>query len=145
MQKIKTSKSIRLHPGRRKSHGGYSYLTTGNLPENRAYIERYLTETREGLVRDLGPTEEDLTTAQIVIMDRIISKLGIIRCIEEHIRENSVMIGDNLAPSLGKNYISYNNSVRLDLEKLGIDKRKGDEVFDLQEYAREKYGKKKAK
>ncbi len=57
------------------------------------------------------------------------------------------MIGDNLAPSLGKNYIAYNNSIRLDLRELGIDKRQADNVltplqiaakFDKEEAEKEK-------
>jgi hypothetical protein len=78
---------------------------------------------RQGLVCDLGPTENDLTTAQIILIDRIVTKLGVIRCIEEHIRENSVMIGDDLAPSLKASYLAYNNSLRLDLQALGFGKK----------------------
>lgn len=80
--------------GRPPKHGGFSLLIRGGeFPENRRYIADWLTEIREGLISDLGPSENDLTTAQRVIVDRIISKLGVIRCIEEYIRENSVMIG----------------------------------------------------
>ncbi len=85
------NKKAKLHPGRRKKHGGYSFLVKGELPEGRAYVERYLTTVREGLISDLGPTEKDLTTAQVILIDRIITKLGVTRCIEEYIRENTVM------------------------------------------------------
>ena len=108
---------------RPKSHGGYSYLTTGKLPENRTYILKYLMAVRQGLIRDLGPTENDLSTAQIVLIDRVTTKLGVIRCVEEHIRENSVMQGDALAPSLKASYLAYNNSLRLDLQALGLNIR----------------------
>ncbi|GAF80637.1 unnamed protein product [marine sediment metagenome] len=120
----------------------------GKLPENRKYVLRYLTAAREGLIRDLGPTEDDLTTAQIILIDRIVTKLGIIRCIEEHIRENSVMVGDNLAPALGKSYLGYINSIRIGLDKLGISTKKADEALDVQGYIKEfdeKEAKKKAK
>ena len=106
-----------------QKHGGYTYLTSGELPENRTYILKYLMAVRKGLVTDLGPTELDLTTAQIVLIDRITTKLGVIRCVEEHIRENSVMVGNDLAPSLKASYLAYNNSLRLDLQALGLDKR----------------------
>jgi len=129
--------------GGKIKHGGFSFLAKGELPENRRYILRYLSAAREGLIHDLGPTEDDLTTAQIIIIDRIVTKLGVIRCIEEHIRENSIMIGHNLAPALGQNYISYNNSIRLDLERLGINKKQGDSVPDIQDYIKSEYGKKK--
>lgn len=127
--------TIKLKRGGQKiKHGGYSFLIKGELPENRKHVLRYLTAARMNLIRDLGPTEEDLTTAQVIIIDRVVSKLGVVRCIEEHIRENSVMIGHNLAPSLGQSYLAYNNSVRLDLDKLGIHKRQSDSVPDVQEY-----------
>jgi hypothetical protein len=109
--------------GRRpKSHGGYSYLTTGALPEHRSSILGYLMAVRQGLIQDLGPTENDLRTAQIVLVDRITTKLGVIRCVEEHIRENSVMVGSELAPSLKASYLAYQNSLRLDLQALGLEK-----------------------
>jgi len=103
-------------PGRPAIHAGYAYLVKANeaIP---------LTAARENLIQDLGPTEQDLTAAQIILIDRVITKLGIVRCIEEHIRETSVMQGHNLAPSLRQSYLAYNNSIRLDLQSLGINKR----------------------
>jgi len=146
----KSKLTIKLKRGGQKiKHGGYSFLVKGELPENRKHVLRYLTAARENLIRDLGPAEEDLTTAQIIIIDRIVSKLGVIRCIEEHIRENSVMVGHTLASSLKASYLAYNNSIRLDLVVLGIDKRKGDEALDVQTYIRrfdaEKEAEEKAK
>lgn len=143
-KKSKSRMAAKLkHGGQTLTHGGYSFLAKGTLPEHRKYILRYLTAAREGLVRDLGPTEDNLTTAQIILIDRIVSKLGVIRCIEEHTRENGVFRGSNLAPALGMNYISWNNSVRIDLDKLGIHKRVADNVPDIQDYIKSKYGKKK--
>lgn len=113
---------------RRIIHGGYSFITKGELPENRAHILKYLMAVREGLVRDLGPMENDLSTAQIVLIDRVTTKIGIIRCLEEHIRENSVMVRNDLAPSLKTSYLAYNNSIRLDLQALGLNK-KTDEIL----------------
>ena len=77
-------KKVRLHPGKRKKHGGFTYLTQGTLPENRKYIERHLTAIREGLIRDLGPQEQVLTTAQAILIDRVVTKMGVVRCIEEY-------------------------------------------------------------
>jgi len=137
MSDIKAKMKGKSRRGRPPKHGGYSLLTKGELPENRKYIRQYLTEVREGLIEDIGPREIDLTTAQKVLIDRIVSKLGIVRCIEEHIRENTVMRGHDLAPSLRKSYLAYNNSIRLDLQALGIDKRQADEVTDVQAYIRQ--------
>jgi len=115
-----TEKKKRLPPGPRKKHGGYAYLSKGTLPENRRYIERHLTAIREGLIRDLGPQEQDLTTAQAIIIDRVVTKMGVIRCIEEYIRENTVLEGKRLAPALRESYLKYSTSVTNDLKALGI-------------------------
>ena len=143
MNENKPKKKGKVKLGRPPKHGGYSFLIKAELPENRRHIKQYLTLARMNLVKDLGPNEDDLTTAQAIIIDRIVSKLGVIRCIEEHIRENSVMIGHNLAPSLRASYLAYNNSVRLDLQVLGINSKKADDALDIQAYVKEKYGKKK--
>lgn len=135
--------TTKLLPGRRQTHGGYSFLATGKLPEHRRYIESYLTAARMNLIQDLGPTEADLTTAQIIIIDRLICKLGIVRCIEEFVRDDGLFQGKRLVPSLRDSYLAYNNSVRLDLQALGIDKKKAGEVLDLGRYVEEKYGKAK--
>lgn len=138
--------TIKLKRGGQKiKHGGYSFLIKGELPENRKHVLRYLTAARENLIRDLGPGEDNLTAAQIIIIDRVVSKLGVVRCIEEHIRENSVMRGHDLAPSLKQSYLAYNNSVRLDLRELGIDKRMEDRVLTPLEIAEEFDKKKGAK
>lgn len=130
--------------GQRVIHGGYSFLTTGQLPEHRTYIRRYLTNCREGLLQDLGG-EPNLSTQQVMLIDRIISKLGCLRCIEEHVRENSVMVGQRLAPSLRTSYLAFSNSLRLDLQALGIKKRTASGKTALEEivaeYDKEKYGK----
>jgi hypothetical protein len=141
MSENKTKKKRKLKLGRPPKHGGFSYLVKSELPENRKYIRRYLTNVRESLIRDLGPTEEDLSAAQIILIDRVVTKLGVIRCIEEYIRENTVMEGDRLAPSLRESYLHYNESIRRDLMALGIQ-RKESESFDLAEYVRKKYPKK---
>jgi hypothetical protein len=119
----KLSISFKRGGKRPRSHGGYSYLTSGTLPEHRANVLKYLMAARQGLVCDLGPTENDLTAAQIILIDRVTTKLGVIRCVEEHIRENSVMVGQDLAPSLKASYLAYNNSLRLDLQALGLEKK----------------------
>lgn len=105
----------------RHRHGGYTYLTKATLPEDRPHIRKYLTAIREGLIRERGPTEKDLSVAQLILIDRLISLLGIIRLIEEKAKEEGVFSGRNLATSLKTSYIAYNNTVRLTLEKLGIE------------------------
>ena len=50
------------------------------------------------------------------------------------------MEGQELSPPLKKNYLSWANSLRLDLQALGLDKRASDEILDPQAYVAEKYG-----
>ncbi len=141
----KAKLSTKLPPGRKPTHGGFAYLTQGKLPEHRKYIESYLTACREGLVRDLGETEEGLSTAQIILIDRAIGILGTLRCIEEHIKDKaSVMQGNDLAPSLRHSYLGYNNTLRLTLNLLGIEK-KVPEGPDLKEYIKSEYGEEEEK
>lgn len=133
-----------LSRGRPKvTHGGYSFLTTGQLPERRVYVLRYLSAAREGLIADLGGEEKNLSTAQLILIDRIISKLGIIRCIEEHVRENSILDGDDLAPALRSSYIAYNNSIRLTLQLLGLERKIEEKILTPLEFA-DKFDKQKA-
>ena len=131
--------------GRPPKHGGYSLLIKSELPENRKHIREYLTGVRGGLIQDLGPTEKGLTTAQIVLIDRVVTKLGVIRCMEEHVRENTVMKGDRLSPCLRASYLAYNNSIRLDLQALGIEKKQADKVLDLGAYLEKKTKEKEEK
>ncbi len=125
--------------GRPPRHGGYSLMIrAGVLPERRAYLRAYLTEAREGLVNNLGPLEADLTAAQVVLIDRVISKLSIIRCIEEHVREKGVFTkAGELDSVLSKSYLAWANSIRLDLQALGIDKQAGERVLSPLEVAAE--------
>ncbi len=125
--------AVKIKRGRPAIHGGYSFLIKGELPENKGYILEYLTAARQGLIQDLGPKEADLSTAQIILIDRITSKLGIIRCIEEHIRKGTVLADNDLQPSLKASYLSYNNSLRTDLVALGLKVEKKEKIKYLED------------
>jgi len=131
MSKKKTRLTTALTSGKKPTHGGYTFFTTGKLPEHRKYIEKYLTAAREGLVRDLGDGkgEEDLSTAEIILIDRVITKLGVVRCMEEYIRGHSVMEGGKLASPLKESYLAYNNSIRLDLQAIGLRKKSSEGIL----------------
>jgi len=134
-------KIVKLKGGPRGTHGGYSYLVSGRLPEHRLEVERYLTAAREGLIADLAGTEERMTTAQLILIGRVIGKLGVLRCIEEYIRERSIFEaegkGPELAPCLGRSYLGYSNSLRLDLQALGLAARAEERVLGPLEIAAE--------
>lgn len=139
----KEHKSKERRPGRKTGvkvkHGAYSLIARGALPRKRKYLESFLSKVRERLIEDLGPGEESLTAAQLILIDRVIGKLGICRCIEEFCKEEGIMQGKTLSPILRQSYISYSNSIRHDLAALGIDKRKS-ENLDLHKYIKETYG-----
>jgi len=121
--------------GRPPRTGAYSIMVRrGDLPERRRYLRSFIEEARAGLVADLGPTEEDLTMAQRLLIARAISLLCVIRCIEEEASETGVFKGGQIDPVLKEVYITYVNSFRLALQALGIDKRKAEEPLSVREY-----------
>lgn len=138
MNDNKTQKSGKKKPGRPPRSGAYSLIVkAGELPKRRTYLRAYLQAARDGLIEDLGPREADLTTAQRVLVDRAVSKLSVVRCIEEHVKEEGVFRGRELSPVMAKSYITYCESIRRDLEALGISKRVGERVLSPLEIAAE--------
>ena len=110
-------------------------VRAGELPKRRTCLRAYLTEIREGLIRDVAGTEEELTTAQRVLVDRACSLLSIIRCVEEHTREHGVFKGRELAPVLLKSYCTYSAELRRTLDMLGIRGRAADKAMTPLEVA----------
>lgn len=123
--------------GQRQTHGGYSYLAHGQLPSQRLVLIRYLTAIRGSLVADLGGTEDNLSAQEVILIDRCISLMGVIRCIEEDAKEKGVFKGDSLRPSLGKHYISYTNSLKQILQLLGLKRRTLDDGRSVQDVIKE--------
>jgi len=101
----------------RESHGGYSYMGKGLLPANRKHVLSYLIASRQGIVEDHGG-EDKMSASQIIILDRVVSKLGCIRLMEEHARENGVFSKGEIQPCLKQHYLAFSNSLRRDLESL---------------------------
>lgn len=125
-------------PGSKYRHGGYSLLMKGTLPERRRYIGHYLTEVREGLIHDLAKSEEDLSTAQRVLIDRIITFLGVIRLIEEHAKQHGVLDSRGRPTSgLTGHYLTFNRQVKEMLSLLGIEKKVIEETLTPLEFARQ--------
>jgi len=134
MTKKESKLEKRLPKGRPKAtHGGFSFLTHGKLPEHRVELRRYLSACRNGLIEDLGG---DLSTQETILIDRCISLLGVIRCIEEYSKEQGVFNNGKLQPALGKHYISYTNSLKQILSLLGIESRTEDKVLTMAELSK---------
>ncbi|TET74984.1 MAG: hypothetical protein E3J56_01435 [Candidatus Aminicenantes bacterium] len=122
----------KLSKGRPKAtHGGFSFLVSGRLPAHRVSLQRYLSASRNGLIEDLGG-EENLSTQELILIDRSVSILGVLRCIEEFCKERGVFKGDEIQPSLGKHYVSFNNSLKQILALLGLRKHDIDELTPLE-------------
>ena len=107
--------------------------TTGK-PQRRPWLRRYLTEVRDGLIRDLGPREEDLSTAQRVLVDRVVTLLGLVRLYEEHVRSKGLFSEGNPLSELQTLYLTYNETIRRHLQALGIERHEAGEAFDLKAY-----------
>ena len=133
-----TATQAKKKGGRPPIHGAYSLMVrAGELPKRRTVLRAYLSQVRQGLIADLGPREEDLTTAQGVLVDRVVSLLSIVRCVEEHVRETGVFKGRELAPVLAKCYCTYSAELRRVLETLGIRGTAADRVLTPLEIAAE--------
>ncbi|MBA7496140.1 hypothetical protein ES702_06738 [subsurface metagenome] len=137
----------RIKPGPQFKHGGYSLIAKDEVFENNPRIRIYLEECRAGLVRDIAGSEDQLSQQQSILIDRIISKLGICRLIEAYVEKYGILRRDRLKdnqilelePALGVNYLAFSNSIDRALIALGLNKKKRDGVIDLKQYAKEKY------
>jgi hypothetical protein len=129
--------------GRPPKHGGYS-LYQGDLIKEHPELRRYLEDCRAGLIEDLSAEgEAGLTAGQLILLDRIIQKVGLSRLIEIHVSKSSFLRdpqakAPEIAPVL-QFWLSVNNAIRADLQLLGIERRKMDDTEpDLQRYLRAK-------
>ena len=126
--------------GQRAKPYGYSYLTKKVTPEEKLRVIRYIEAVRDGLIEDLGPREDSLSTAQVLLIDRACCLLSIIRAIETYHQENILTDTGELRPIFGKNYLSFVNSCRLILCSLGVERHGTQETIQdlIREFDAEK-------
>ncbi|GAG56151.1 unnamed protein product [marine sediment metagenome] len=74
----------KLKPGRRPTHGGYVFLRSGLISKDNKHIEQYLSAMRSGYIKELGPTEDDLSTGQTVLLNQLVTCIGFTRLVEEN-------------------------------------------------------------
>lgn len=97
------------------------------------------------MIRDLAAAEEDLSMAQRVLIDRVITFLGVIRLIEEHAREHGILDAKGeLTSGLTHHYLSFNGHIKDRLALLGMEKRGASEALDLGRYLEAKDAEKRA-
>jgi hypothetical protein len=127
-----SEKALRENPGpkfeSKITDSAYSLIARGEFPSKRRYIERWLSVVSVGLIHDPGPAEKELSAAQAILIDRVILKLRILRCIEDYVREKGVMKGNDISPSVARD-LACANSMRLDLLALGISEKAGDRIL----------------
>jgi len=100
-------------------HGGYTYLQTGQLPADKLFIGKYLTQLRAKYIEDLGPREEDLTAGQLLLVNKLLTLEGWCRCVEvEAARKQTLDLRDK--------YTTFTHLVLKVCALLGIERRAGD-------------------
>jgi len=115
---VKKKKAIvkrRVSPGKLR-HGGYSYISSGILPEDKKYIERYLTQLRAQYILDIGPEEKDLTAAQELLLNKLVTIEGLTRCMEINSARQETF-------KMPQNHSTYVNLVLKICTLLGIERR----------------------
>ena len=124
-------KKKRRKTGRPPKHGGYSLIVKDELLKKHPHLRRHLEDTRSGLCRDIAGCEANLTEQQRIMIDRIISKLSIVRLIEVYIEQYGAFRRDRLQkdkvlelePALGNSYLAFSNSIDRALVALGIERK----------------------
>ncbi len=120
------------------THGGYSLLAVMNGKgkiDGRTRLGRALKQHRDHLARDLGAGRfEDLSRQQQILVKRVIYKDMILDSIDHYVEEvGPFSAKGQLRPVLRKNYLSWSNSVRLDLMALGLARQARDMTPTLAE------------
>lgn len=117
MTKAKTNALERLP--RKGTHHIYSFLDRRRLPKGRAFTRtrRELAQVRDELIAENGG--EGATTTARVLIDNVCEGLAVQKLIGMYLRQYGILDGQaaaagrvELAPVLGKNFVSYANMVR---------------------------------
>jgi hypothetical protein len=145
------SKKIRRR-GRPPRHGIYSPVLREEFLRENPEVQRYIQAARDGLVRDQlakvgGRTEDDLSAGQVLMIDRLVSRIALSRQIEVYLRRHNILRRDRLnqqileAEPICQFWLQLQNSIDRGSGMLGIDiQRAAEQVEDIREYAKKKYG-----
>lgn len=128
--------------GRPPIHGGYALLAAVNgrrKIDGRSRLALALKATRDSLVRDLGAEGwGDLSKQQQMLLTRAIHKDIFCLAIEAWLLDRGTIVSrkGKLPPALGEHYLALANSLRLDLQALGLHRRARDVTPSLEEIRR---------
>jgi len=137
MSENTAKKKKKSRRGRPPKHGGYSIVWRDEKLKEHPYLRSYIQECRDGLVRDVAGSEEQLSEQQRILIDRIISRLSICRLIEVFVEQKGLFKGDELIGAVGKNYLAFCGQIDRALVALGLEKRKTEEALDIQTYIKQ--------
>jgi hypothetical protein len=102
-------------------------MKTGEVPKDKLEIERYLSGLRQGYIQDIGPREEDLTTGQLLLLNKLVTLEGCQRCVEIQAAR------DGNLRTLDERYNARNNQIIKLALSLGIESRAEDKVLTMAE------------
>ena len=91
-------------------------MRTGEIAEDKIEIERYLTGLRQGYISDIAGQESNLTTGQLILLNKLITLEGTNRCVEIQAARNGAI------SSLDERYNARNNQIIKICLALGIDR-----------------------
>lgn len=130
-------------PGPPDKHGAFSKHIRERYSDLRTVEGQRLNAVMQGLVADCGGAE-NVSTAQNVIFETIKSKLIVLFQISKFVDGQKEIIDKDgkLLPCLGRNFISYSEALRRDLESLQKFSN-GSKPLSLEDYIDTKYGKPK--
>jgi hypothetical protein len=100
-------------------HGAFSSHIRKRYSDKRTREGRQLESVIQGLIADLGGAD-NLSAAQLLLLDSLRSKIIVIFQISGFVDRQASIVTEKgeLLPCLGRNFTSYCESVRRDLEAL---------------------------
>jgi len=101
-------------------HGAYSKETRRRYSDLRSREGKKLETVTKALIEDLGGAD-NMTAGQCLLLDRVREKLIVLWQIGKFVddRQGSVLDENGaLLPCLGRNYVSYSEALRRDVQEL---------------------------
>lgn len=117
---------------KRGLHGLYVSLPKTMKIDGRSKFGKAILQLRTSLTADLG---SDISTQESLIVDRVVFKVLRLCSFEAFILKDE---GGTETEKQGREYLAMANSLRLDLQALGLERRE-QKIEDLQSYLNKNY------
>lgn len=110
-----------------------------NALDRRTAVSKMLRQVERDLASDSGG-EQQLTNREKVLIRSTAALILITSSVEAYAFKQKSLLTDGaeLLPALGKSYLAFANSLRLNLLALGLKPEKPKEEADLSEYVRQR-------